>query len=49
MRILLVGEFSRLHNSLKAGLVAQGHDVILVNNGDGFKTTLLMFPSKLLF
>lgn len=37
MRILLVGEFSRLHNSLKAGLVAQGHDVILVNNGDGFK------------
>lgn len=37
MRILLVGEFSRLHNSLKAGLVAQGHEVVLINNGDGFK------------
>ena len=37
MKILLVGEFSRLHNSLKEGLLALGHEVILVNNGDGFK------------
>lgn len=37
MRILLVGEFSRLHNSLKAGLVAAGHEVVLINNGDSFK------------
>ena len=37
MKILLVGEFSRLHNSLKEGLLAIGHEVILVNNGDGFK------------
>lgn len=37
MRILLLGEFSRLHNSLKEGLVALGHEVILLGNGDGFK------------
>lgn len=37
MRILLIGEYSRLHNSLKEGLIAQGHDVLLVGNGDGFK------------
>ena len=41
MRILLVGEFSRLHNSLKEGLVAFGHEMVLINNGDGFKN----FPS----
>lgn len=37
MRILLVGEYSRLHNTLKEGLIALGHQVILVGNGDGFK------------
>ena len=37
MKILLIGEFSRLHNSLKEGLLTLGHEVILVNNGDGFK------------
>jgi len=37
VKILLIGEFSRLHNSLKEGLVALGHDVTLVGNGDGFK------------
>jgi glycosyltransferase involved in cell wall biosynthesis len=37
MTILLIGEFSRLHNSLKEGLVALGHEVVLINNGDGFK------------
>ncbi len=37
MRVLLIGEFSRLHNSLKEGLVVLGHDVTIVGNGDGFK------------
>ncbi|WP_294824695.1 glycosyltransferase [uncultured Flavobacterium sp.] len=37
MRILLVGEYSRLHNSLKEGLIALGHEVTLVGDGDGFK------------
>ncbi len=37
MRILLVGEFSRLHNSLKEGLETLGHEVVIIANGDGFK------------
>ncbi|MDG5492650.1 glycosyltransferase [Psychroserpens sp. SPM9] len=37
MKILLVGEYSRLHNSLKEGLIALGHDVTLIGDGDGFK------------
>ncbi len=37
MRILLVGEYSNLHNSLKAGLQALGHEVILLSTGDAFK------------
>ena len=37
MRILLVGEFSRLHNSLKEGLVALGHEVHIIGTGDDFK------------
>ena len=37
MRILLLGEYSRLHNSLKEGLIRLGHEVILVGAGDGFK------------
>ena len=37
MRILLVGEYSRLHNSLKEGLQKLGHEVILVSSGDDFK------------
>ncbi|WP_333693731.1 glycosyltransferase family protein [Flavobacterium sp.] len=37
MRILLVGEYSRLHNSLKEGLLALGHEVTLVSDGDSFK------------
>jgi glycosyltransferase involved in cell wall biosynthesis len=37
MRILLVGEYSRLHNSLKEGLITLGHTVTLIANGDGFK------------
>lgn len=45
MKILLVGEFSRLHNSLKAGLAALGHEVALVSAGDDFK----QFPSDFSF
>lgn len=37
MRILLVGEYSNLHNSLKAGLQKLGHEVILISAGDAFK------------
>lgn len=37
MRILLVGEYSRLHNSLKEGLISLQHEVLLVGDGDGFK------------
>jgi glycosyltransferase involved in cell wall biosynthesis len=37
VRILLIGEFSRLHNSLKEGLTALGHEVVIIANGDGFK------------
>lgn len=37
MRILLVGEYSRLHNSLKEGLIELGHDVVIIGNGDSFK------------
>ena len=37
MRILLIGEYSRLHNSLKEGLLKLGHEVHIVANSDGFK------------
>lgn len=37
MRILLIGEYSGFHNSLKHGLQELGHEVTLVGNGDGFK------------
>ncbi len=37
MKILLLGEYSHLHNTLKKGLEALGHQVILVGDGDGFK------------
>jgi|SRR5690606_3921232 len=37
MKILLIGEYSRLHNSLKEGLIALNHNVTLLGNGDGFK------------
>ena len=37
MRILFIGEYSRLHNSLKEALVKLGHEVKIVGNGDGFK------------
>jgi glycosyltransferase involved in cell wall biosynthesis len=37
MKILLIGEYSRLHNTLKKGLLSSGHLVTLVGDGDGFK------------
>lgn len=37
MKILLLGEYSRLHNSLKEGLIALGHEVYIVGTGDFFK------------
>lgn len=37
MKILLLGEYSRLHNSLKEGLVSLCHEVITVGSGDDFK------------
>lgn len=37
MKILLVGEYSRLHNSLKEGLLVLGHEVTLIGCGDYFK------------
>lgn len=37
MKILLVGEYSRLHNSLKEGLLQLGHQVVIIGDGDGFK------------
>lgn len=37
MNILLIGEYSRLHNSLKEGLEKLQHKVTLVGSGDHFK------------
>lgn len=38
MKILLIGEYSNLHNSLKLGLIAKGHTVTLASAEDGFKS-----------
>lgn len=45
MKILLLGEYSGLHNNLKAGLQEFGHDVTLAASGDGFKS----FPADIKF
>lgn len=37
MRILLIGEYSRLHLTLSEGLRELGHEVTLASDGDGFK------------
>lgn len=37
MKILLIGEYSRLHNSLKEGLQKLNHEVFLYGFNDGFK------------
>lgn len=44
MNILLVGEYSRLHNSLKEGLVALGHTVVILGFRDGFKNYPVDYP-----
>ena len=43
MKILLLGEYSRLHNTLKEGLISLGHNVVLIGDGDGFKN----FPADI--
>lgn len=43
MKILLVGEYSRLHNSLKEGLQLLGHQTTLIAAGDYFKN----FPADI--
>jgi len=37
MKILLIGEYSGVHNNLKKGLKALGHEVTLAADGDGHK------------
>lgn len=44
MRILLIGEYSRLHNSLKEGLEKLGNEVVLLGFKDGFKDFPVDFP-----
>ena len=44
MKVLLVGEYSHLHNSLKDGLQALGHEVFIVGRKDGFKNFPVDFP-----
>lgn len=46
MKILLVGEYSRLHNSLKEGLLKLGHEVSLNGLNDGFKNYSIDFEIK---
>ncbi len=46
MKILLVGEYSRLHNSLKEGLQELGHEVALNGLNDGFKNYPVDFKIK---
>ncbi len=44
MDILLVGEYSRLHNSLKEGLQKLGHRVVIAGMSDGFKNYPVDIP-----
>ena len=37
MRILLIGEFSNVHNTLAQGLKNLGHEVVMASNGDYWK------------
>ena len=37
MKILLIGEYSRLHLTLAEGLRTLGHEVVVASDGDGFK------------
>jgi len=44
MKILLIGEYSRLHNSLKEGLQRLGNEVTILGFKDGFKDFSVDFP-----
>ena len=44
MKILLIGEYSRFHNSLKEGFQKLGHDVTILGFKDGFKDYPVDFP-----
>ena len=46
MKILLVGEYSRLHNSLKEGLLHLKHNVTIIAARDGFKKFDVDLPIK---
>ena len=46
MKILLIGEYSRLHNSLKEGLQHLGNEVTILGFGDGFKDFQVDYPLK---
>lgn len=46
MKILLIGEYSNLHNSLKQGLQKNGFEVTLLSTGDGFKNFDSDIPIK---
>ena len=46
MKILLIGEYSNLHNSLKQGLQKNGFEVTLLSAGDGFKNFDSDIPIK---
>jgi len=43
MKILLIGEFSGVHNNLKKGLIELGHDVKLASDGDKYRKFNLDF------
>ena len=40
MRILLMGEYSNVHNTLAIGLRALGHEVTVASDGDSWKIIL---------
>lgn len=48
MKILLVGEYSSSHNTLKEGLQELGHEVLTIGDGDGFKKCYsdILLPTK---
>lgn len=49
MKILLVGEYSRLHNSLKEGLEKLGHQALIIADGDHFKKYEVDFSIRPVF
>jgi glycosyltransferase involved in cell wall biosynthesis len=49
MRILLIGEYSLIHNSLKEGLIELGHEVKIAGIPDGFKHYPVDYSCEALF